>query len=94
MATAFAIGRASSSSNRLRIEVSQYVPVDLTFQSLIGFYADDISDRDLSVDSEVINVPFHAFIASFVPSDSLFERNRPLSQRGASIEIVPLLYFG
>jgi hypothetical protein len=91
MATAFAIRRSSSTNNRLPIEVRQQLPVNPTFQSLAVFYADDINDYDFTVDSEVINMPFQTFIASSMPIDSLFERNRTLPQRGSGVEIVPFL---
>ncbi len=94
MSTALAVRRARSRNNRFPIEVRQYLPVNLAFQSLIDSYADDINHSDFSVDREVINVPFHTFIAPSMPSHSLFERDRPLSQRGSGIEIVPLLYLG
>lgn len=94
MTSTFAIRRASSSNNRFPIEVRQYLLVNLTFQSLVEFYADDINYSNFAVDSEVINVPFHTFTAPSMPSDPLFERDRTRSQRGSGVEIVPLLYLG
>lgn len=92
MSTALAVRRARSRNNRFPIKVRQYLPVNLTFQSLVDSYADNINNSNFLADSEVINMPFHTFIASSMPSHSLFERDRPLSQRGSGIEIVPLLY--
>ena len=92
MSNALAVRRARSRKNWFPIKVGQYLPVNLAFQSPVDSYADDINHSDFLADSEVINMPFHAFIASSMPSHSLFKRDRTLSQRGSSIEIVPLLY--
>jgi len=79
MSTALAIGCARSLNDRVPIEVSEYLLVNLTFQPFVDGYADDINYSDFTVDREVINVPFHTFIAPSMPSHSLFERNRTLS---------------
>ena len=77
MTDAIAIRRAGSTNNRFRLKVRYYSAVDLTFQSLVTFDADDIRHRNLGTDRKIINVPSYALVASSVPSNSSFQRNSP-----------------